>query len=106
VVNPFRDRTNLLSTAAHFYASVVGKLIGVKIDLKGAGHLEHRPCIYMVNHQSTLDVLCVSSIIPDHTVAVAKRSLFYIPVFGWYPVFLLMWLTCALSLSLPRARAR
>ncbi len=41
------------------------------------------PCVYLSNHQSVLDIWVLVSVLPVHTRFVAKRSLFWIPFFGW-----------------------
>jgi 1-acyl-sn-glycerol-3-phosphate acyltransferase len=41
------------------------------------------PCIYVVNHQSYLDVWAVLDVVPLTTRFVAKASLFRIPAMGW-----------------------
>jgi len=41
-----------------------------------------RPAIYMTNHQSYFDVICLSALLPVPVRFVAKRILVYLPVFG------------------------
>ena len=41
-----------------------------------------RPAIYMTNHQSYFDVICLAALLPVPVRFVAKRILVYLPVFG------------------------
>jgi len=43
-----------------------------------------RPCVYMVNHQSSLDMLCAGGWVPRRTVVIAKRSLRLVPFMGQF----------------------
>jgi 1-acyl-sn-glycerol-3-phosphate acyltransferase len=41
------------------------------------------PCIFLANHQSTLDIWLLLMILPFSTRFVAKDSLFRLPILGW-----------------------
>jgi 1-acyl-sn-glycerol-3-phosphate acyltransferase len=43
---------------------------------------ELRPCVFVANHQSFLDVVTFGSIFPPKTVSAGKREIGRIPVFG------------------------
>jgi len=57
-----------------------------RVRVRGAG-LERIPragaCIYMSNHQSHFDVVALLTLLPGSYAILAKRELFFIPVFGW-----------------------
>lgn len=56
---------------------------GVRYEVRGLDRFPHdRPFIVASNHQSLLDPPLVVCAIPQKLRFVAKRSLFYIPVFG------------------------
>lgn len=42
-----------------------------------------RSCVFMANHGSYLDVPTLLAVLPGQVRFAAKRSLFFIPVFGW-----------------------
>lgn len=42
-----------------------------------------RPCIYVANHQSQMDIPALVLAMPVDFRMIAKRSLLYIPIFGW-----------------------
>ncbi len=65
--------------------SVVGVwLMGVKYEIRGSDQLDSsRPCVFVINHQSLIDVFFVGGLIPQNTVSVGKSSLRWIPLFGW-----------------------
>lgn len=43
-----------------------------------------RPCIFVANHQSILDLVVFGAIVPSRTVALAKKEIARIPLFGWF----------------------
>lgn len=49
---------------------------------KAEPHDFHRPCIYMSNHLSLLDIPLIYSGIPGKIRFIAKHSLFTLPIFG------------------------
>lgn len=71
------------------YFTKMCPLIGLKvIGRHYSGYKRIEKCIYIANHQSNFDVMLVGAIAETGTVAVGKKSLFWIPFFG-----LLFWLT-------------
>ena len=42
-----------------------------------------RPCVYVANHQSLLDIPALALAMPVDFRVVAKRELLWIPIFGW-----------------------
>lgn len=55
------------------------------IEFKISGDIEQLqkiPAVFVANHQSTLDLLSIASFFPQHTVVIAKSSLFYYPLLG------------------------
>jgi 1-acyl-sn-glycerol-3-phosphate acyltransferase len=47
-----------------------------RIDARGS-------YVFLVNHESALDILCLLAVLPNQVRFLAKRSLFRIPVLGW-----------------------
>jgi 1-acyl-sn-glycerol-3-phosphate acyltransferase len=47
-----------------------------------------KPHIFVMNHQSMLDIACAFTALPTNLRFVAKSSLKYVPFLGWY-----MWMT-------------
>lgn len=43
-----------------------------------------QPCVYVGNHQSALDVVTYSQIMPKKTTAVAKSDVKFVPFLGWW----------------------
>jgi len=80
-----RDR----SSVAYDYARRMGRMmqpaLGVRgVRVEGEEYLHaHRPCIYIVNHQSYFDVPVLASVYPLGTVVIAKKEIRSIPFFGW-----------------------
>ena len=60
-------------------------MMGWRIAIEPPGAFgDIRPCVYTGNHQSIMDVLVFGSVVPKDVVAVAKKEIAAIPLFGWY----------------------
>jgi 1-acyl-sn-glycerol-3-phosphate acyltransferase len=60
-------------------------LMGWRIDVANRELLDAaRPCVFVGNHQSFLDVVTFGSIFPKRTVSAGKREIGRIPIFGWF----------------------
>lgn len=56
-----------------------------RIDVANRERLDsERPCVFVANHQSFLDVVTFGSIFPKRTVSAGKREIGRIPIFGWF----------------------
>lgn len=83
VLAPF-DRSG---RAYHLISRVWGRSIiwasRNPVSIEGLDRVDPaQPAIYMTNHQSYFDVICLMAMLPVPMRFVAKRILFYIPVFG------------------------
>ena len=59
-------------------------LLNLRVTLKGERALEdHRPCVFVANHQSLLDVPVLARCYRPGAVVIAKKELVNIPFFGW-----------------------
>lgn len=71
---------NCVGEIARWY-SYMHKLVGIKL-IRRPKNIERRPAIYIANHQNNYDMLTISSMVPEKTVTIGKRSLIWIPFFG------------------------
>lgn len=58
--------------------------MGWKIEVDASRLDASRPCVFVSNHQSIMDLLVYGAIVPRRTVAVGKREISRIPLFGWF----------------------
>jgi 1-acyl-sn-glycerol-3-phosphate acyltransferase len=66
------------------WARLIAWSCGVSVAAEGAGRIPRgRPCVYMSNHQSHFDVPALILALPGQYRILAKRELFFIPIFGW-----------------------
>ncbi len=75
--------------ATHYFARIacggIVRMMGWRVRIEPAGAFGAvRPCVYTGNHQSIMDVLILGSVVPKGVVAVAKKEIAAIPLFGWY----------------------
>jgi 1-acyl-sn-glycerol-3-phosphate acyltransferase len=79
-----RDRSRVAVDYARMLARLTLPPLGARLRVEGAGKLTaSQPCVYVANHQSTLDVALLAAIYPQNTVVVAKQEIRKIPLFGW-----------------------
>ena len=76
-------------SATTFYARLfcarLARAVGWSIAVDRPGALEdRRPCVFVANHQSILDVIVFGAIVPSRTVALGKKEVGRIPLFGWF----------------------
>jgi 1-acyl-sn-glycerol-3-phosphate acyltransferase len=77
------SRDNVFYFARVFCGGVV-RLMGWTVDVDRAKLEGSRPCVFVGNHQSIMDILMFGAVVPRRTVAVGKRELAKIPLFGWF----------------------
>lgn len=84
LVNWSRDGEMWL--VAHVWSQILIKSGGATVEVIGREHLDpKRPTIYVSNHQSTLDApVLFWGLWPVRFRFVAKHTLKYVPVTGWY----------------------
>jgi 1-acyl-sn-glycerol-3-phosphate acyltransferase len=67
------------------FSLVCRTLLGLKIEFINEERIRsRRPAVLVGNHQTALDLAIIGSICPVRTVIVAKKSIQYIPLFGWF----------------------
>jgi 1-acyl-sn-glycerol-3-phosphate acyltransferase len=82
LLDPTRRTYSLL--ARFVWAPVMLRLAGVKVKTSFPEGIDwSKPFVVCSNHQSQLDIPLLLTCLPMFLRFVAKRSLFYIPVFGW-----------------------
>lgn len=59
-------------------------ILGIKVELRNKSGLEHRPCVFISNHQDNLDIIPGCHTVPHDTVTIGKRDILYIPFFGLF----------------------
>lgn len=64
------------------YGKVAQAIMGIRVHLEGGEHLRTRPAIFVLNHQSGLDLATMSRIYPKGAVIIGKKELRRIPAFG------------------------
>ncbi len=75
--------TNKVQILGRLFGVPIMKILGIEIIIEGAEKLgAHHPCIYISNHQTSLDLFIIATMVPKHTVSLGKKSLKWIPLFG------------------------
>ncbi|KAH9980010.1 hypothetical protein BGW80DRAFT_1220903 [Lactifluus volemus] len=69
---------------ARTFYPIFSRLSGLRIVVEGKEHLQVRPCVFIGNHQSMMDVFPVAALIPRGTRVMPKSSLKYMPFFGQF----------------------
>ena len=71
---------NCVGEIARWY-SHMHSLVGIKL-VRRPKNVERKPAIYIANHQNNYDMVTISSMVPEKTVTIGKKSLIWIPFFG------------------------
>lgn len=71
---------NCVGEIARWY-SYIHKLVGINL-VRRPKNVARKPAIYIANHQNNYDMVTISSMVPEKTVTIGKRSLIWIPFFG------------------------
>ncbi|MCB0349243.1 MAG: 1-acyl-sn-glycerol-3-phosphate acyltransferase, partial [Bdellovibrionales bacterium] len=60
------------------------KILGITVDAENIEDLyADTPCVYVGNHQNVYDVFVYGSIFPKYAFVIGKKSLKWVPFFGW-----------------------
>lgn len=78
------QRYNTSYVVARSFYYLNRAIMGYKIKLEGAEHLNQRPAIIVGNHQSFLDILYLGRMMPQSSVIMAKRELKWMPLLGQF----------------------
>lgn len=78
----------LMMPLGRWWARSILRVAGVKVRFEGTEHLKTEgkragPFLFMANHASALDILCIAPALPDNNRWLAKKSLQWVPFFGW-----------------------
>jgi 1-acyl-sn-glycerol-3-phosphate acyltransferase len=79
---PPLKRWHLISGWARIVMWLARVLLGIRYSVRGMEHLPREPAIILAKHQSAWETIAFQCIFPPH-VHVLKRSLLWIPFFGW-----------------------
>lgn len=70
--------------AARSYSRLMQKVLGWRIEAEGTERFaECAPSVVMARHQSNLDVVVLGEVFPPGAIAIGKKELEWIPLFGW-----------------------
>ena len=79
-----RDRSRVAYDYARKLADWIQPPLGLRVRVSGTEHLSaHRPCVFVANHQSAIDVPILASCFAPGSVVIAKKEVGRIPFFGW-----------------------
>lgn len=76
-----------------FFGRTTLKIVGAPLIFKNDWPFtDEKPCVVIVNHQSTLDVLLAASICPNRAGAIGKKELIWVPFMNlaWWSLRLFM----------------
>ena len=69
--------------AARSYSRLMQRVLGWRIEAEGTERFrEVSPSVVMVRHQSNLDVIVAGEVFPPGAIAIGKKELEWIPLFG------------------------
>jgi 1-acyl-sn-glycerol-3-phosphate acyltransferase len=83
IASLFDEKGDTVRGIARFWAAMHLKVCGITVSVRGTDYISRPPYIFMVNHQSALDIYALLCALPVSSKWIAKRQLFSIPFFGW-----------------------
>ncbi len=70
---------------ARTFCGGIVRLMGWSVSVEHRERLyATRPCVFVGNHQSIMDLLTYGAMVPKMVVAVGKKEIGKIPLFGWF----------------------
>ena len=84
LISLLRPGSDVTMRAGRLWSRAMLWAVGARLEYAGLEHARSAlPCIFVANHQSSVDIWALVRILPAPTRFVAKQSLFRIPVLGW-----------------------
>ncbi|HKA32791.1 MAG TPA: lysophospholipid acyltransferase family protein [Candidatus Binatia bacterium] len=82
---PFDDREGRLAyRIGWLWSRMVLNVAGVRLKVHGLARLQRRAYIFIANHQSHIDIPVMVQSLPGFQLRwIAKKTLAYVPFFGW-----------------------
>jgi 1-acyl-sn-glycerol-3-phosphate acyltransferase len=77
-----RDRRRALNRALALWGELGTAAAGIRLEVAGRQHLDVRPAVFLINHQSGVDPIIVCALLRRDFVGVAKREVRRNPVLG------------------------
>ncbi|PVZ98068.1 hypothetical protein BB558_005933, partial [Smittium angustum] len=78
-----RTNINWLTGRVFYFLSRI--LLGFTVEIEGQEHLDSKsPYVFIGNHQSIFDLVWLGAAFPKNSVILAKNSIKYIPLLGWF----------------------
>jgi lysophosphatidate acyltransferase len=60
-------------------------ILHIKLEVTGSQHLESvRPCVFLMNHQSNMDMRVMGGLLPTRAFILAKQEILRIPLIGQF----------------------
>lgn len=70
--------------AARTLSRVMRRVLGWRVEAEGIERFgEVAPSVVMIRHQSNLDVVVLGGVFPPGAIAIGKKQMEWIPLFGW-----------------------
>lgn len=80
-----KDKENKYNSIERVFTRITFKLIGISINIKGLENIPNKePVIFVLNHQSFLDIKLSIAAIPKNFSFISKEVIFKIPILGKY----------------------
>lgn len=80
---PYRQRYWMITRWNMFIALVARMVCGIRWEIRGMENLPDGPAILLSKHQSAWETIFYCWLMPRPLIFVFKKSLLYIPFFGW-----------------------
>ncbi len=74
-----------LGWGRRYWSTGLLRAAGARLNVTGLNHVRwDKPHVFVVNHQSMIDIAVLFAALPVNLHFIAKKSLFSVPFLGWY----------------------
>jgi 1-acyl-sn-glycerol-3-phosphate acyltransferase len=77
-----RERRRAVNRAIQVWGKLGTEAAGMRLDVEGWRHLDARPAVFLLNHQSGIDPILVCALLRRDFVGIAKQEIRRNPVLG------------------------
>ncbi|KAG1445650.1 hypothetical protein G6F56_009839 [Rhizopus delemar] len=87
IVLPIIGKRHLINwTVSRVHKTIFSSMLGINCKIEGKEHIrkDGGQAIYVCNHQSILDIFFMANVFPKSTSVVAKKSIQFVPILGWF----------------------
>ena len=73
----------MMARVAKEWSATIVRLYKINVEVSGASNIPNEPCLYLCNHQSSMDVPALVEAIPGYFSFMPKMEIRKLPLIGY-----------------------